>query len=106
MAVPSRQLPSPTIDGALPPCKGYQRLDTTALGASVGLTVPNNARIAIIQAEVAPVRWRADGVDPTATVGMLIADGGEILYATSEEGLEQLRFIRASAGALLNVSYY
>lgn len=106
MAVPSRQLPAATIDGALPPCKGYQRLDTSALGASVGLTVPNNARIAIIQAEVAPVRWRADGSDPTSTVGMLIADGGEILYATSQEGLEALRFIRTSAGAILNVSYY
>jgi hypothetical protein len=106
MADPSRVFAQPIIDGPLPLCKGYQQLDSTALAAPVGLTVPLGTTVAIIQATTAPVRWRADGVDPTAAVGMLIADGGEILYSASEEALAALRFIRTSAGAILNVSYF
>jgi hypothetical protein len=106
MGTPSRQYAQAILDGPLPVCKGYQRVDSTALGASVGLTVPNGTRIIIVQAEVAPVRWRADGVAPSATVGMLISDGGELLYAASQEELTALRFIRTTAGSLLNVSYY
>jgi hypothetical protein len=102
----ARVFAQPVVDGPLPLCKGYQQLDSTALAASVGLTVPAGTTTAIIQATTAPIRWRADGVDPTASVGMLIADGGEILYSASEDALAALRFIRTSAGAVLNVSYY
>lgn len=94
------------LDGPLPTSRGYQQLDTTALGSAVGLTVPNNATIALLQAEGAPIRWRADSVNPTATVGMLIDDGGEVLYVASQSALEALRFIRTTSGAILNVTYY
>lgn len=105
MAEPARAFAQPIIDGPLPLCKGYEQL-TAALSAAVGLTVPAGATMAIVQAEGAAVRWRADGTDPTASVGMLIADGNEMLYSTSESALAALRFIRATAGAILNVSYY
>lgn len=100
-----RQFAQPIIDGPLPTCRGYQQL-TAALSASTGLTVPAGSTMVIIQAEGAGVRWRADEIDPTASVGMLIADGGELLYSASESALNALRFIRTTAGAILNVSYY
>lgn len=100
-----RQLSQPVIDGQLPPCKGYQQL-TTALSASAVLTVPAGTTMALIQATGAPVRWRADGTDPTATVGMLIDAGGEVMYSASTDALAALKFIRTTAGAELNVTYY
>lgn len=101
-----RAAPQYVIDGPLPPCKGYEQLDTTELTTMAQLTVPNNATIALLQAEAGDIRWRADEVSPTASIGMLIAEGGEVLYVASNDALADLRFIRATAGAILNVSYY
>lgn len=106
MADAPRVAPTNVIDGPLPPCRGYQQLDATALIGVVQLTVPNNTTMALLQAEGNSVRWRADEVDPTTAVGMLIASGGEVLYATSQDALAKLRFTRGGAGAALNVSYY
>lgn len=105
MAEPAQYAPQRILDAPLPVCKGYQQL-TTELAAAVGLTVPNGTTIAIIQCEVADVRYRADGVNPTATVGMLIALGGELLYVASTQQLSALRFLRTAVGAVINVSYY
>jgi hypothetical protein len=101
-----RVAPQAVLDGPLPPCKGYQQLNSDALASSTGLTVPAGSTIAFIQAEGAPVRYRADGVAPTNSVGMLIDTGGEVLYVASEDALKALRFIRTTAGAILNCSYY
>lgn len=106
MANPSRQALVPTVDGPLPVCKGYQQLDTATLSASSGLTVPNGTTLALIQAEAVSVRYRADGTDPSSTVGMLVSAGGEVLYPASVEELQRLRFIRTAPGAVLNVTYY
>lgn len=89
-------------EATLQPC-GYQQLDTAALASAVGLTVPQDARLAIVQAEGEAVRWRDDGTDPTGTVGMLLADGMDLPYAGA---LGSIKFIRVQAGAILNVAYY
>ena len=81
-------------------CLGYQQILPSA---STGLTVPATATYAIIQAEAQAVRWRDDGVAPTASVGMVIASGGELRY---DGNLSTIRFIEATATAKLNVSYY
>lgn len=99
----ARIAPQPTIDGPLPVCKGYQQL---ALTSATSLTIPNGTTMVLLQAEAVAVRWRADGVDPTTSVGMLIAAGGEVLYSAGLSALSALRFIHAGAGAILNVSYY
>jgi len=80
---------------------GYQQL--TALGTASALTVPDGARLALLQAEGADVRWRDDGTDPTATVGMMLAVGTVMLYTGD---LTAFRAIETAAGAKLNVSYY
>jgi hypothetical protein len=94
---------------AVTTCFGYQQI--TSLSASAALTVPAltpnglNAKpvLALIVAEGAPVRWRDDGVAPTASVGMPIAVGVPFQY---DGDLTKIRFIQQSASGILNISYY
>jgi hypothetical protein len=94
---------------AITSCLGYQQI--TSLSSAVGLTVPAvdanglsvKPAIAIITPEVSGVRWRDDGTDPTATVGMPLAAGVTLQY---DGDLKKIRFIQQTAGAILNVSYY
>lgn len=86
-------------------CLGYQQI--TGMAASTGLTVPSDQNrgiptLAVIQAEAQAVRWRDDGVAPTSTVGMVLAAGASMEYDGTLGGI---RFIEATAGAILNVTY-
>jgi hypothetical protein len=88
------------IDGRRIPV-GFQQI--TNLTAAVGLTVPEGALIALIQAETQSVRWRDDGTDPTAGVGNVITADSILLYTGK---LSAIKFIQATATAKLNVSFY
>lgn len=87
-------------EGRLVPL-GYQQI--TALSAAASLTVPAGARLAIIQAETQGVRWRDDGTNPTATVGMVLAAGYDLVYSGD---LTTIRFFEVIASAKLNVAYF
>ena len=88
---------------------GYQQI--TDLDPAVGLTVPtknlsglaSTPSIALITPEAQAVRWRDDGVAPTATVGMPLAVGVTLQY---DGDLTQIQFIEQAGGAKLNISYY
>lgn len=88
---------------------GYQQI--TDLSTATGLTVPQKdlqglagtPRIAIITPEAQAVRWRDDGVAPTATVGMPLAAGVTLQY---DGDLSQIQFIEQTSGAKLNITYY
>ena len=104
------RLPTALVSGALPvvargglTAMGFEQI--TSLSSSAALTVPSGATIAVVQADVADVRWRPDGATtaPTASVGMLLPAGAERVF---DGGLASVRFIRVAAGAALNVSYY
>jgi hypothetical protein len=90
-------------------CLGYQQI--TSLSESAGLTLPTTdanglnctPAFALIVAEGAPVRWRDDGVAPSASVGMPIAVGVPLQY---DGDLTKIRFIQQSASGILNISYY
>lgn len=82
-------------------CLGYQQI--TSLSASTGLTVPSGATLAVIVPEVQPVRWRDDGVAPTATVGMPLGVDTVLSY---DGDLNRIRFIEQTASSAINVSYY
>jgi len=94
---------------AITACMGYQQL--TSLSASSALTVPTQDKqgnlkqptFALITAETQGVRWRDDGVAPTASVGMPLAAGVTLQY---DGDLTGIRFIEQTASAKLNVSYY
>ena len=88
---------------------GYQQI--TSLSSATKLTVPQkdlsglagSPRIAIITPEAQAVRWRDDGVAPTASVGMPLAAGVTLQY---DGDINQIKFIEQSAGAKLNITYY
>jgi hypothetical protein len=82
-------------------CLGYQQI--TSLSSSTALTVPAGATLALIVPETQSVRWRDDGIAPTATVGMLVPANASMSY---DGDLKSIRFIAATSGAILNVSYY
>ncbi|UCH46493.1 MAG: hypothetical protein JSU95_10195 [Betaproteobacteria bacterium] len=59
--------------------------------------------MAVIVAEGQSVRWRDDGIAPTATVGMPLAVGATLNY---DGDLNKIKFIETAASAKINVSYY
>jgi hypothetical protein len=82
--------------------KGYEQL--TNLAAAVGLTIPAGTTLIRIVPEAQAVRWRDDGTDPTAAVGMPLAVGVELQYDAGQ--MSSLKFIEQVVGAKLNVTYY
>lgn len=90
-----------TFEGKLKPL-GYEKIGDLSSAAS--LTVPVGATVALVRAEGANVRWRADGTAPTASDGMLLATSDGLL--TLSGNLDQYRFVQVSAGAVLHVHYY
>lgn len=92
-----------TVRGNLVP-KGYQQI--TNLSSAVGLTVPDEARVAILQTETQDIRWRDDGTDPTDSIGMVLSKDSKeesFMYAGD---LSAIKFIAATGNPVLNVSYY
>lgn len=80
---------------------GYQQI--TDLSTAVPLTVPAGTTLALLKVSGAPVRYRDDGVLPTASVGYPLAVGDELVYTAN---FSTFRAIQISAGAVLDVIYY
>lgn len=81
---------------------GYAQIGT--LTTSVGFSsVPNGTQLTLITAEAQNVRWRDDGVAPTASIGMLLPAGQTLSY---NGPAAKLRFIEVTAGAKINASFY
>lgn len=81
---------------------GYQQL--TSLSSATALTVPAGAVMAVLRCETQNVRYRDDGVDPTATVGQLMITTDALLVYTGQ--LARIKFIEATTSAKLNICYY
>jgi hypothetical protein len=82
---------------------GYEKV--TALSAAKGLTVPDGARYARIQAEAQAVRYKDDGNNPTSTDGLQIKVGPEFeLFYDGD--LAEIKFLELAASATLQVLYY
>lgn len=85
---------------------GYCQLtsvDASTLVSSCSGGIPAGATTALIVAEAQAIRYRDDGVAPTATVGMPLAVGVTILYPGT---LGAVRVISQTAGAKVNVLFY
>ncbi len=97
-------MPSSTSDAERKP-EGYrqQTISTTSIALT---SVPSAATYAIISVATQGVRWRDDAGVPTASVGMPVAAGGQIVLR-SRVSIENFRVIRSGAAdAELNISYY
>ena len=82
-------------------CLGYQQI--TSLSSAAGLTPPQGATLALIVPETQNVRWRDDGTNPTASVGMPIFVGASLSY---DGDFNKIKFIEEAASAKINVSFY
>jgi hypothetical protein len=83
---------------------GFQQLDATDLETAQLLTPPAGANLAQITLEAGDVRWRDDGVAPTADIGVLfLATNNSMTYSAA---LNQIQFIAAANSPILNISYY
>lgn len=92
---------SPTYDGQREPI-GFEQI--TSLSSAVApASIPVGTRMMFIQAEGQDVRWRDDGTDPTASVGMQITSESILLYTGF---FHKIKFIEETAGAKLNITYY
>lgn len=87
-------------------CVGFQELAITT--DAQALTLPPAAQSAVCQVQGQPVRWRADGTAPTATVGVAADDGDEV-DVLGRGTLQNFRVIRhgdGSAGGKLACHYF
>ena len=90
----------------------FDPLDTVAFealpvaGTAVGFTAATqaNAVAAFCTVEGAPIRMRADGTDPTATVGTPFEVGARFVVWGSRD-LGSVRFIRQGASATLSTHF-
>lgn len=84
--------------------KGYQQI--TVSTTAVGLTVPDGATRAVLGIEAQPLRYRTDGTNPTASVGMLQA-ASTFVELSGADTLANFKAIRSGGtDSVLNVSYY
>lgn len=77
-------------------------INAAAAGIPVA-SIPSNTKIAYIQPEGGDVKWRDDGVAPTAVIGMLLQDGAVMEYTGK---LSDLQFIKASGTPKININFY
>lgn len=86
---------------------GFERINV--LTTAQALQPPVGAELAIIQSEAQAVRWRDDGVMPTAAVGMPLEPGRELRYDglnPATGSMYPIHFIEQTPGASLSVCYY
>jgi len=68
--------------------------------------VKGTGSVVMIQAEAVNVRYRADGVNPTTTVGMLLAAGECHVLNVGEGNISNIKVIGVANNAILNVTAY
>jgi hypothetical protein len=81
--------------------------DSAQLGlaceTATALTVPDGAKVALIQAETQDLRWLDDGNDPAADEGMLLEAGKDFFY---NGDLTKIKLIAAVSGGVANILFY
>lgn len=94
------------VDYTKPPIPaGFATVDSIDSATAKGLTVPTDARYAVVKAITAAVRFRDDGTNPTSLVGYSIAQNGEIIL-TSAKQLSAFKVIAQDTTASLEVVFY
>lgn len=86
---------------------GFEQLTISTVAIPLA-SIPANANKAVIVVEDATLRYRDDGTDPTATVGLRMFVGG-IIVLNSRQSLTKFRVIRdtsASTDSEINILYY
>ena len=87
---------------------GY--FQATDVGASLGFAaiaggaIPDGTEFVEVAVRGQAVRWRGDGTNPTAAVGMPLPVGTTRFF--TQQRLAAVRFIEQVAGAVLDCTFY
>lgn len=88
---------------------GYCQLTATGTAAQLSTCsggIPTRSVWAVICVETANIRWRDDGVAPTASVGMLLGATGPAACMDYSGTFNTFQFISTTGSPVLNVSFY
>lgn len=89
------------VQGFLEP-NGREQI--SGLNVVKGLTtVPAFSKVVMIQPQTQNIRWRDDGVNPSATVGMILVANDVLVYSGD---MSALKFIETTPSAKINVNFY
>lgn len=98
------------VAGAINKPNGYSQYTSLASAKSLltdvpatGTIIPDGSIRALIQPETQDIRWRDDGVAPTAAIGNLLKANTVLQY---EGDLSKFQMIEVTASAKVNVNYY
>jgi hypothetical protein len=96
------------MPGNIPTTLGNDRYvgteQITSLSTAKSLTLPDNARAAVLIPETQAVRIAFDGTTPTSADPLLFA--GQDLTVTTREDLANVRLIEDAASATVKVLYF
>lgn len=81
---------------------GYRQIVVAGSAVGVG-AVPIDTTFTLIVVEGGDIRFRDDGTNPTASIGMLVPKGATLKYDADPTALKA---IAVSAAATLNVTFY
>lgn len=79
---------------------------TLAGAVDDGVPMPSDARHAWLSITGGSIRVRTDGVDPSATRGLLLPSGTLLPVENQRQFLEQLRFIATSATVEVSAMWF
>ena len=85
-------------------CTGYFQVTSLATAKKI----PGTGSLVCIQAEAQALRYRCDGVAPTAAVGMILNVGECIILNLGHDAasLQQVQIIEVAAGGIANITAY
>lgn len=87
---------------------GYRQfaVPSGSAGAVSPPDAPTGATMVVIKAEGGPIRYRDDGVDPTAAVGMPLAVGESMVYDARMVNLRLIAQEASPTTTLCNAAFY
>lgn len=86
--------------------QGYAQATVSTTAIALPSIPASCDRVVIMFEDTGNVRWRDDGTDPTATVGMFLY-AGQTIELAAQKSITQFKVIRqGTADVTMNVSYY
>ena len=84
---------------------GYCQLTSVSAATPISTCpIPSNATFVNVIIEGQTVRYRTDGVNPTASVGMLLDIGADKVFSVT--ALKNIKFIETAPTATVDLEFY
>lgn len=103
-AAPCDAFPSQKIINDSGTSTGYVQL--ASLGSAIGFTLPAGSQWCIVIPEGAPIRYRVDGTNPTAAIGVPLVVNQPVIFRFSAAQFAAVKFIQQSVGGIANIDCY